>query len=81
MCRMELDKLYVGPPCVLVRFTAWANHPGKILESSRKISYVSILYEINGGDEIQGTLIMCISCSDRVDRNEGTQEIQGVLQI
>ena len=53
----------------------------KIFESSRKISYVSILYKINGGDKIQGTLAMCISCSDRVDRNQGIQEIQGVLQI
>ena len=50
-------------------------------ESSRKISYVSILYKINGGYEIQGTLVMCTSCSDRVDRNQGIQEIQGVLQI
>ena len=53
----------------------------KIFESSRKISYVSILYKINGGDKIQGALVMCISCSDRVDRNQGIQEIQEILQI
>ena len=50
-------------------------------ESSRKISDVSILYKINGGHEVQGTLVMCISCSDRVDRNQGIEEIQEVLQI
>ena len=53
----------------------------KIFEFSCKISYVSVLYKINGGHEIQGILVMCISCSDRVDRNQGIQEIQGVLQI
>ena len=51
----------------------------KIFESSRKVSYVSILYKINGGPEIQRTLVMCISCLDTVDRNQGIQEIQGVL--
>ena len=52
----------------------------KIFESLRKVSYVSILYKINGGLKIQGTLVMCILCLDRVDRNQGIQEIQ-VLQI